>query len=73
MAEPGICADDRGDPEYYSTALEENPSGPASGVARLLRGGAWDVPREAISAVAAFNITSTGASWPVHIWNDNTP
>ncbi len=32
------------DPEYYSTALEENPSGPASGVARVLRGGAWDVP-----------------------------
>ena len=33
------------DPSYYATSPERNPSGPAKGTARVLRGGAWDVPR----------------------------
>ena len=33
------------DPSYYATSPERNPSGPANGTARVLRGGAWDVPR----------------------------
>ena len=32
------------DPSYYTTTLEKNPSGPANGTVRVLRGGGWDVP-----------------------------
>lgn len=33
---------DRYDPKAYSVSQRENPRGPASGQARVLRGGAWD-------------------------------
>lgn len=32
-------------PEYYSKSPLRNPAGPRDGTARVLRGGAWDVPR----------------------------
>jgi len=33
------------DPDYYSKSPLRNPTGPTEGRARVLRGGAWDVPR----------------------------
>ncbi len=35
------------DPASYAVAPERNPKGPAAGNRRVLRGGAWDVPRVA--------------------------
>ena len=31
--------------DYYTTSPTQNPSGPAEGTNRVLRGGAWDVPK----------------------------
>jgi formylglycine-generating enzyme len=33
------------DPNYYATAPDRNPTGPATGDAKVIRGGGWDVPR----------------------------
>jgi sulfatase modifying factor 1 len=33
------------DPEYYSRSPACNPAGPATGTAKVLRGGGWDVPK----------------------------
>ncbi len=32
-------------PRYYAVSPERNPTGPPNGLRRVLRGGAWDVPR----------------------------
>jgi|SRR5581483_3513733 len=33
------------DPEYYTASPARNPTGPATGSAKVLRGGGWDVPK----------------------------
>jgi formylglycine-generating enzyme required for sulfatase activity len=33
------------DPQYYATSPARNPTGPATGDAKVLRGGGWDVPQ----------------------------
>lgn len=33
------------EPEYYATSPPRNPTGPATGEAKVLRGGGWDVPK----------------------------
>ncbi|MFQ5875616.1 MAG: formylglycine-generating enzyme family protein [Dehalococcoidia bacterium] len=33
------------DPDYYAVSPRLNPTGPSEGESRVLRGGAWDVPR----------------------------
>jgi formylglycine-generating enzyme required for sulfatase activity len=45
---------DRYDKSYYAKAPAENPPGPATGVTRVLRGGAWGVDPRAVRASNRF-------------------
>jgi formylglycine-generating enzyme required for sulfatase activity len=38
------------DEKYYETSPAKNPTGPATGQTRVLRGGAWDFPVQGLRA-----------------------
>ncbi len=54
--------------DYYATSPAENPTGPPSGSARVLRGGAWD----SFSYYAPSGVPSADRHWQAPIVSDNT-
>jgi formylglycine-generating enzyme required for sulfatase activity len=46
------------DADYYSSSPSTNPTGPATGTGRVLRGGSWNMPTDALRSSYRFGLNS---------------